>query len=129
MQRAAVITSFEMPVYDVSKRFLLENLSLNGDHYTTHLLSSSISGFTATIAATPIDVVKSRLMNQKNLKNKENFNKIYKGSIDCIIQTIKYEGFFALYKGFLASFLRLAPWNIIVSIIDLKKKRILINLY
>lgn len=33
----------------------------------------------------------------------------------CCWQTIRHEGFFALYKGFIPLYLRLGPWNIIVS--------------
>lgn len=32
-----------------------------------------------------------------------------------IFQTFKSEGFFALYRGFVPQFLRLFPWNVIVS--------------
>lgn len=34
-------------------------------------------------------------------------------------QTWKSEGFFALYKGFWPNWLRLGPWNIIVSFSEL----------
>lgn len=30
-------------------------------------------------------------------------------------QTLRFEGLAALYKGFVPSYLRLGPWNIIVS--------------
>lgn len=42
--------------------------------------------------------------------------KIYTGSIDCAIQTVKHEGFRALYKGFIPTYLRMGPWNIIFFI-------------
>ena len=35
---------------------------------------------------------------------------LYKGSVDCFQQTIAKEGFFALYKGFLPVWIRMAPW-------------------
>jgi len=75
-------------------------------------------------------------MNQKKLKDNTNKDKIYKGSIDCLLKvnklqnflnffhkeiylfylkTIRTEGVVALYKGFLPSYIRLAPWNIIVN--------------
>lgn len=31
-------------------------------------------------------------------------------------QTLRFEGVAALYKGFVPSYLRLGPWNIIVSL-------------
>ena len=36
----------------------------------------------------------------------------YKGSIDCLQQTISKEGFLALYKGFLPVWIRMAPWSL-----------------
>lgn len=113
VQRAAVITGVELPVYDFVKTFLVEHVSMSNGHISTHFGSSLIAGLMAAVAATPIDVVKTRLMNQRNLKNHTNDSIIYKGSIDCFYQTIKYEGFFALYKGIVPAYLRLGPWNII----------------
>ncbi|XP_026681300.1 mitochondrial uncoupling protein Bmcp [Diaphorina citri] len=56
----------------------------------------------------------TRLMNQKHLKNQH--VRVYKGSIDCMLQTIKHEGFMALYKGFIPTWVRMGPWNIIFFI-------------
>jgi hypothetical protein len=36
----------------------------------------------------------------------------YKNGFDCFIRVLKNEGFFALYKGFLSYFARIAPWNV-----------------
>lgn len=45
-----------------------------------------------------------------DLKSKTSFRGVlYKGSIDCFQQTVKKEGFYALYKGFLPCWLRMAP--------------------
>lgn len=41
---------------------------------------------------------------------------MYKGTLDGLMQTWRNEGFFALYKGFWPNWLRLGPWNIIVSL-------------
>ncbi len=86
-QRAAIITSTELATYDSAKHFLLINFSSSlKDNTSTHFLASGMSGFVAAVAATPIDVVKTRIMNQQKLKNNSNSNKIYKGSIDCFIK-------------------------------------------
>lgn len=42
--------------------------------------------------------------------------KIYTGSLDCAIQTVRNEGFRALYKGFVPTWVRMGPWNIIFFI-------------
>lgn len=41
---------------------------------------------------------------------------LYKGSIDCFVQTVRNEGFRALYKGFIPTWVRMGPWNIIFFI-------------
>lgn len=70
-------------------------------------------------------------MNQRNLRKQNTINvnsnssipsqsqsvqKLYKGSIDCGIQTVRNEGFSALYKGFIPTWFRMGPWNIIFFI-------------
>lgn len=57
-------------------------------------------------------------MNQKNFTKANQMQPmhIYNGSIDCGIQTVRNEGFRALYKGFIPAWLRMGPWNIIFFI-------------
>lgn len=54
-------------------------------------------------------------MNQRKIKQTSPGQKItiYKGTVDCFVKTVKYEGFFALYKGFIPTWFRMGPWNII----------------
>lgn len=60
---------------------------------------SFFSGFTAgTIAAfavTPFDVVKTRIQTIKHAQGEKVFN----GIMDCLVQTFRYEGLRALFKG------------------------------
>lgn len=37
---------------------------------------------------------------------------LYRGSVDCLRQTVGKEGFAALYKGFLPCWIRMAPWSL-----------------
>ena len=62
------------------------------------------------IMGTPADVVKARMMNQPT----DQYGKglLYKNSLDCLTQTIKHEGLFGLYKGFVPCWLRMAPWSL-----------------
>lgn len=76
------------------------------------LFSSSFTcGLAGALASNPVDVVRTRMMNQRMLAG----SPLYKGTLDGLMQTWKNEGFFALYKGFWPNWLRLGPWNIIVS--------------
>lgn len=42
--------------------------------------------------------------------------RIYSGSFDCAVQTVRNEGPRALYKGFIPTWVRMGPWNIIFFI-------------
>ena len=41
----------------------------------------------------------------------------YTGPIDCIAKTVRAEGPLALYKGFVPTYLRLAPWQLIFFVL------------
>lgn len=89
--------------------------------------SSTGAGLAGALASNPIDVVKTRLMNQKKLKLTPGGTigapAIYTSSFHCLVQTYRTEGFLALYKGFIPNWMRLGPWNVIFFIIfeQLKK--------
>ncbi|KAL0894355.1 hypothetical protein ABMA27_012980 [Loxostege sticticalis] len=111
-QRAAVIAAVELPVYDACKRKLVPTL---GDTPLNHLTSSLLASLGSAVASTPLDVIRTRLMNQRKVKGhiaKPN-ERIYRGTTDCFLQTVRNEGFLALYKGFIPTWLRMGPWNII----------------
>ena len=102
ISRAVLVNCGELATYDYSK-YLIKKYTNLEDNTPLHILCSGLSGFTAALCCTPADVVKSRLM-QNNSK--------YSGVVNCIKETIKYEGFGALYKGFFQIWLRLAPWQL-----------------
>lgn len=79
----------------------------------------------SAVASTPIDVIRTRLMNQRRIRTAGGFLPplIYAGSIDCFVQTVKNEGFLALYKGFIPTLFRMGPWNIIFFITYEQLKR------
>ena len=45
------------------------------------MVSSAIAGFTACVVGSPVDVLKTRLMNAKPGE--------YKGVVDCVVKTFK----------------------------------------
>lgn len=122
-QRAAVVVGVELPVYDCTKHRLLPYLS---DGVYNHFVSSMAAGLATAVASTPIDVVKTRMMNQRNLKPHAlsasgaaaagSVYEVYSGSIDCLLKTLRHEGPSALYKGFIPNWVRLGPWNVIFFI-------------
>ena len=77
------------------------------DNIYAHLLCSSIAGFVAAVVGSPVDVIKTRVMN-----NKGEFN----GVVDCVVKTFKNEGPLAFYKGFKANASRIVTWNIFMFV-------------
>jgi len=107
--RAALVNLGDLSTYDSVKRGILENSRME-DNTLTHTLSSACAGLVGAIMGTPADVVKARVMNQPT--DERGRGLVYKNSLDCLISTVRGEGFFALYKGFLPCWLRMAPWSL-----------------
>ncbi|KAM9458825.1 kidney mitochondrial carrier protein 1-like isoform 3-T3 [Salvelinus alpinus] len=118
-QRAAIVVGVELPAYDLAKKHLILDCHM-GDNIYTHFLSSFACGLAGALASNPIDVVRTRMMNQTCGAV------TYQGTLDCLLQTSRSEGFMALYKGFFPNWLRLGPWNIIffVTYEQLKKMEV-----
>ncbi|XP_076018499.1 kidney mitochondrial carrier protein 1-like isoform X1 [Genypterus blacodes] len=104
-QRAAIVVGVELPVYDITKKHLILS-GFMGDNVYTHFVSSFVCGLAGALTSNPVDVVRTRMMNQRG-------GALYQGTVDCLLQTWRSEGFMALYKGFFPNWLRLGPWNII----------------
>ncbi|NXO63208.1 UCP4 protein, partial [Phainopepla nitens] len=110
VQRAALVNMGDLTTYDSVKHFLLLNTTLV-DNSVTHSVSSACSGLVAAVLGTPADVVKTRIMNQP--RDKQGRGLLYKSSMDCLIQTVQGEGFLSLYKGFIPTWMRMAPWSLV----------------
>jgi len=90
--------------------------NLMKDGMPCHLTCASCAGFVATCVGSPLDVIKTRIMNSKSGK--------YNGPIDCAAQTLKNEGFTAFYKGFIPNVMRMSGWNCMMFItLEQVKKR------
>ncbi|CAI2354485.1 unnamed protein product [Caenorhabditis sp. 36 PRJEB53466] len=117
-QRAALLNMADIATYDNVKHGLIDNLEMK-DNWLTHAIASSCAGLAAAIVSLPSDVVKTRMMDQirheldaKMMRKKNTHVVMYNGVIDCYIKIIRNEGFFSLYKGFLPSYIRMAPWSL-----------------
>jgi len=109
VQRAALVNLGDLSTYDSVKGAILNNTNFE-DNSLTHCMASGCAGLVGAIMGTPADVVKARVMNQPT----DEFGRglVYRSSVDCAMQTIKGEGFLALYKGFVPCWLRMAPWSL-----------------
>lgn len=109
VQRAALVNMGDLATYDTVKHALLRNTNLT-DNWICHGVSSATSGLVAATLGTPADVVKTRIMNQP--RDKTNRGLYYRSSLDCLMKAVKNEGFFSLYKGFIPTWSRMAPWSL-----------------
>ena len=110
VQRAAILTASQIPSYDHTKHTIL-NADLMKEGPQLHIVCSMVAGFVTAFATSPVDVVKTRIMNQK--KDSLGEPLIYRNTLDCIIKTVKNEGPLGLYKGFVPNWMRIGPHTII----------------
>ena len=75
-QRSAVVAAVQLPMYDAIKEQLLgHNLLSEGS--LCHLVSSIGAGISAAAASNPVDVIRTRIMVQRKLKEPQGRMKIY----------------------------------------------------
>ena len=110
--RAMILTSSQLSSYDHTKCALLDSGLEDGT--TVHCIAAMVSGVICSTAAAPVDLVKSRFMNQEfshlgvGLK--------YSNTWDCLKKVVRTEGVSGLYKGWMAAWLRLGPHTMITFI-------------
>jgi len=103
MNRATIVTVGQLAAYDQCKQVLLDRGMK--DSMPTHFSASLMAAFIASAMSNPVDVAKTRLMNQKE--------QLYSGTINTMTTMARTEGPLSLYKGFAATFARQCPYVII----------------
>ncbi|KAI1431219.1 mitochondrial carrier [Xylaria sp. CBS 124048] len=104
MIRTGFGSSVQLPTYFFAKRMLTKHVGME-EGAPLHLASSTASGFVVCCFMHPPDTIMSRLYNQHG--------DLYKGVFDCLGKTIRTEGLFAIYKGFLPHLARILPHTIL----------------
>ena len=97
--RAGIISAVGFSSYDHTKQSAVRAL---GDTLTAHTLAALVCGVVTAVVSCPLDVVKTRVINNPTL---------YKGPNDAFAQLIKSEGFLSMFKGLLPTYQRQAVWN------------------
>ena len=172
-QRAIVLTASQLPAYDHAKHYLLGGGGLEygggldsgqpGHHnhhpglhlkegLLVHVVCSMFAGLVCATTTAPVDLIKSRYMNQSfvvvpgpgpsssagagassgavsapNQGTQGNQGVRggrghgaqglrYRSNWDCLVQTVRVEGVRGLYKGWLATWLRLGPHTIVTFV-------------
>lgn len=89
-----------------------------------HIVKSfGLGGIAGAIGATavyPIDLVKTRMQNQRTAKHRgvEITGPVYANSMDCFRQTVKREGFRGLYRGLGPQLIGVAPEKAIKLVVN-----------
>ncbi len=110
--RVAFGSATQLSTYEQSKVLVLRT-GLFKDNIVAHLAASCVSGLAVCTVMNPFDVVCTRLYNQKVTSGQ---GALYTGPIDCLKKTVRAEGFRALFKGWGAHFLRIAPHTVLTFI-------------
>nr|XP_011455448.3 mitochondrial substrate carrier family protein ucpB [Crassostrea gigas] len=115
VKRAAILTATQIPSYDHAKHTIL-NAELMKEGPALHVISSMIAGFMTALTTSPVDVIKTRIMNQQS-HGVAHHERVYKNAFDCFLKTLRSEGPLGLYKGFIPNWMRIGPHTIITFFI------------
>lgn len=113
--RNSIVNAAELVCYDTIKDLLIRKMLMQ-DNLSTHFTAAFSAGFCATVVASPVDVIKTRMMNSRS--------GTYNGIIDCGSKLFHENGLAAFYKGFTPSFMRLGSWNVVMFVTYEQLKRL-----
>ncbi|KAF2167549.1 hypothetical protein M409DRAFT_22354 [Zasmidium cellare ATCC 36951] len=103
--RGIIMTASQLGSYDFFKQQLMDRLSMT-DSIPTHFSASLMAGFTATTIASPVDVIKVRLMSATTKQS----------ALAIVTRMTANEGLRWMFKGWVPSFMRLGPHTILTFI-------------
>ncbi len=104
--RAMILTASQLPSYDQAKQYLKGKGWQEG--IKTHLSCSLFASFVVATTTSPVDVIKSRWMNQNG-----QYTNVYQCARDLFIK----EGFGGFYKGYIFNWLRIGPHTVITFLV------------
>lgn len=115
--RGVLMTASQVVSYDEAKRILVNWTGMDPTSKTTHFSSSLIAGLVATTICSPVDVVKTRVMEGGDSQS---------STIQILKRAVKTEGVGFMFRGWLPSFIRLGPHTILTFVFleQLKNSRI-----
>ncbi|KAK5889720.1 hypothetical protein CesoFtcFv8_015697 [Champsocephalus esox] len=111
MARAVVVNAAQLASYSQTKQAMLDSGYLQ-DGILCHFCASMISGLVTTAASMPVDIVKTRIQNMRMIDGKPE----YKNGMEVLVQVVRNEGFFSLWKGFTPYYARLGPHTVLTFI-------------
>jgi solute carrier family 25 protein 34/35 len=124
MIRSAAVTGPHLTTYTGVKDLFVRKGWLN-DAPPLHILASLAGGLTGILCNHPIDLIRNRLYDQPVAADGRGLH--YTGAVDCARKLVRAEGAAALYRGFMAHYIRVGPHYVITFTILEQLKRILVN--
>lgn len=110
--RAMAMNVGMLATYDQAKQMITE---VNGDNFSTKLLSSAAAGFACAVTSLPFDFMKTRLM---NMSPGADGKLPYSGLGDCFYKTLKNDGPLSFWRGFMTYYGRCAPHAMTILIVN-----------
>lgn len=102
--RNSFMNAAELAAFDTTRQLVQTKTSLP-DHPALYLLYGTVAGVVATICAQPIDLVKTRVMNNPE---------IYKNALTCVKMTIQQDGILSFYNGVKPFMVRACSFNMLM---------------
>lgn len=99
--RNAVMNAAELSAFDTTRQLVLNHTNLP-DHPALYLLYGTSAGVVGSLVAQPVDLVKTRVMNNPE---------IYKNALVCIKLTIQKDGPLSFYNGIKPFMVRACSFN------------------
>jgi solute carrier family 25 uncoupling protein 8/9 len=112
LARNCIINAAELASYDQIKQTVLSS-NLLSDAPHTHMICAFGAGFVACCVGSPVDVVKTRVMNKP--LNPDG-TPLYSSALDCARNILRNEGAAAFYAGFIPNFMRIGCWNCVMFV-------------
>mmetsp|Transcript_3258 Transcript_3258/g.9139 ORF Transcript_3258/g.9139 Transcript_3258/m.9139 type:complete len:319 (-) Transcript_3258:326-1282(-) len=124
--RATVLSSTLLSVTSETKDFLITSGYFGpqgqwGQGLPLLICATTVASFCATVASNPLDVIKTRMQQHKQLQKKhQTTGAVPKAPqhtspsmLSCLQTSLQREGWTVLYKGFVPSFLKMTPYAIL----------------
>jgi len=102
--RGVVLSVSQICAYDQLKQSLKRS-GVMQESLALHFTASMFAGFICSVTSNPVDVVKVRVMNDRELK--------FKSVFDCVRIMLRQEGPMAFYKGFSMCWARLGTHTVL----------------
>lgn len=120
VQRAALLTASQVGTYDEAK-VQLKAVAGMEEGLQLHCTAAVVAGLAAALVTSPVDVAKTRLMNQQALPaGLPRFRSVW----HCLAATVRGEGVLALWKGFLPQWARIGMHTVITFTVYERLRRL-----